>query len=52
MKLPSSVNNWLSITGAILALFNLATILSLMIPVVIMIHAEASNGEKEMECAE
>ena len=31
MKLPSSVNNWLSITGAILALFNLATILSLVI---------------------
>ena len=31
MKLPSSINNWLSITGAILAVFNLATILSLVI---------------------
>ena len=31
MKLPSSINNWLSITGALLAVFNLATILSLVI---------------------
>lgn len=31
MKLPSSINNWLSITGAILAVFNLAAILSLAI---------------------
>ena len=31
MKLPSSIKNWISITGAILAVFNLATILSLVI---------------------
>ena len=31
MKLPSSIKNWISITGAILAIFNLATILSLVI---------------------
>jgi nitrate/TMAO reductase-like tetraheme cytochrome c subunit len=31
MKLPSSIKNWISITGAVLAIFNLATILSLMI---------------------
>ena len=31
MKLPSSIKNWVSITGAILAVFNLATILSLVI---------------------
>jgi len=31
MKLPSSIKNWVSISGAILAIFNLATILSLMI---------------------
>lgn len=31
MKLPSSIKNWVSITGAILAIFNLATILSLFI---------------------
>jgi len=31
MKLPSSINNWMSITGAVLAIFNLATILSLVI---------------------
>ncbi|WP_159520336.1 NapC/NirT family cytochrome c [Sunxiuqinia indica] len=31
MKLPSSIRNWISITGAILAVFNLASILSLMI---------------------
>ena len=31
MKLPSSIKNWVSITGAILAIFNLATILSLVI---------------------
>lgn len=31
MKLPSSIKNWISITGAVLALFNLATILSLVI---------------------
>ncbi len=29
MKLPSSIRNWVSITGAILAIFNLASILSL-----------------------
>ncbi|HKJ43229.1 MAG TPA: NapC/NirT family cytochrome c [Sunxiuqinia sp.] len=31
MKLPSSIRNWISITGAVLAVFNLATILSLVI---------------------
>uniref|UniRef100_UPI003217255F NapC/NirT family cytochrome c n=1 Tax=uncultured Draconibacterium sp. TaxID=1573823 RepID=UPI003217255F len=31
MKLPSSIKNWISIAGAILAGFNLATILSLVI---------------------
>jgi hypothetical protein len=31
MKLPSSIKNWISITGALLAVFNLATILSLML---------------------
>lgn len=31
MKLPSSFKNWLSITGAVLAIFNLAAILSLFI---------------------
>ena len=31
MKLPSSIKNWVSITGAILAIFNLATILSLVV---------------------
>ena len=31
MKLPSSIKNWVSITGAVLAVFNLATILSLML---------------------
>lgn len=31
MKLPSSIKNWISITGAVLAVFNLATILSLML---------------------
>jgi len=31
MKLPSSIKNWISITGAVLALFNLASILSLVI---------------------
>lgn len=31
MKLPSSIKNWVSITGAVLAVFNLATILSLFI---------------------
>lgn len=31
MKLPSSIRNWVSITGAVLALFNLASILSLAI---------------------
>lgn len=31
MKLPSSIKNWISITGAVLAIFNLATILSLII---------------------
>jgi hypothetical protein len=31
MKLPSSIKNWVSITGAILAVFNLATILSLVL---------------------
>lgn len=31
MKLPSSVKNYVSITGAVLAVFNLAAILSLMI---------------------
>lgn len=29
MKLPSSIKNWISITGAVLAVFNLASILSL-----------------------
>ncbi len=29
MKLPSSIRNWISITGAVLAIFNLASILSL-----------------------
>jgi len=29
MKLPSSIRNWVSITGAVLAIFNLASILSL-----------------------
>ncbi len=31
MKLPSSIKNWISITGAVLAVFNLASILSLFI---------------------
>lgn len=31
MKLPSSIRNWISISGAVLAVFNLATILSLII---------------------
>jgi len=31
MKLPSSIKNWISIAGALLAVFNLASILSLMI---------------------
>lgn len=31
MKLPSSIKNWISITGAVLAVFNLASILSLML---------------------
>jgi hypothetical protein len=31
MKLPPSINNWLSFTGAIIAVFNLAAILSLAI---------------------
>ena len=31
MKLPSSIKNWISISGAVLAVFNLATILSLVI---------------------
>ena len=31
MKLPSSIKNWVSIVGAVLAIFNLASILSLMI---------------------
>lgn len=31
MKLPSSIKNWISITGAVLAIFNLASILSLFI---------------------
>ncbi len=31
MKLPSSIRNWISITGTVLAVFNLASILSLMI---------------------
>ncbi|NOY95709.1 MAG: cytochrome C [Chlorobi bacterium] len=31
MKLPSSVKNWVSIVGAVLAIFNLASILSLFI---------------------
>jgi len=31
MKLPSSIKNWISITGAVLAIFNLASILSLML---------------------
>ena len=31
MKLPSSIKNWISITGAILAVFNLASILSLAV---------------------
>lgn len=31
MKLPSSVKNWISITGALLAVFNLASILSLTV---------------------
>ena len=31
MKLPSSVKNWVSITGIVLALFNLASILSLFV---------------------
>ncbi|HCY43257.1 MAG TPA: cytochrome C [Prolixibacteraceae bacterium] len=31
MKLPSSIKNWISITGAVLAIFNLATILSLIV---------------------
>ncbi len=29
MKLPSSIKNWISITGAVLAVFNLASIISL-----------------------
>lgn len=31
MKLPSSIKNWVSISGAVLAIFNLATIFSLVI---------------------
>ncbi len=31
MKLPSSIRNWISITGAVLAVFNLASILSLFV---------------------
>lgn len=31
MKLPSSIKNWVSISGAVLAVFNLATIFSLVI---------------------
>lgn len=31
MKLPSSIKNWISISGAVLAIFNLATIISLFI---------------------
>lgn len=31
MKLPSSIRNWISITGAVLAVFNLAAILSLVV---------------------
>ena len=31
MKLPSSIKNWISITGAVLAVFNLASILALFI---------------------
>ncbi|WP_206082166.1 cytochrome c3 family protein [Maribellus sediminis] len=31
MKLPSSIRNWISITGAVLAVFNLASILSLFL---------------------
>jgi len=31
MKLPSSIKNWISISGAVLAIFNLGTILSLII---------------------
>lgn len=31
MKLPSSIKNWISITGAVLAVFNLASILALFL---------------------
>ena len=31
MKLPSSIKNWISISGAVLAVFNLASILSLVV---------------------
>jgi len=31
MKLPSSIRNWISISGAVLAVFNLASILSLLL---------------------
>ncbi|HKJ80068.1 MAG TPA: hypothetical protein VKA10_11055, partial [Prolixibacteraceae bacterium] len=31
MKLPSSIKNWISLSGAILALFNFASILSLFV---------------------
>jgi hypothetical protein len=31
MKLPSSIKNWISISGAVLAVFNLAAIISLFI---------------------
>ncbi|HKI87791.1 MAG TPA: NapC/NirT family cytochrome c, partial [Draconibacterium sp.] len=31
MKLPSSIKNWISITGVVLAIFNLASILSLFV---------------------
>ncbi len=31
MKLPSSIKNWVSITGAVIAVFNLATIFSLVV---------------------
>ncbi|WP_163714057.1 NapC/NirT family cytochrome c [Mangrovibacterium lignilyticum] len=31
MKLPASIKNWISITGTLLAVFNLASILSLMV---------------------
>lgn len=31
MKLPSSIKNWMTITGALIAIFNLASILSLVI---------------------